>query len=114
MEKRYEFLRDLFDFEKPLDIISSQLKTLDWDFEGEPLVLTRKELVSSLRSFLAGKKSAEELEHWANLIEMREDIDFDEEFETLINDTVYKLANPKLEGELTKERCQNYLTDLEK
>lgn len=45
---------------------------------------------------------------------MREDIDLDEEFEKLINDIVYKLANPKLEDELTKRGCQNYLTDLEK
>lgn len=83
------------------------------EFWGGASALNKKELVSSLCSFLAGK-NAEELEHWANLIEMREDIDLDEEFEKLINDIVYKLANPKLEGELTKRGCQNYLTDLEK
>lgn len=112
MEDRYIYLQELFEFEKPLNTISAQLKSLDWDFDGEPLVLEMKYLVSAINLCLSGSKSAKELEDWANLIEMREDIIFDEKYETLICDTVYRLANPKLEGELTLERCKQYLSEL--
>lgn len=95
-----------------MDTISAQLKSLDWDFDGEPLVLEKKHVTSALYLYISGAKSANQLEHWANLIEMREDIDFDDAYEELINDTIYKLANPELEGELTLERCQQYLNEL--
>jgi hypothetical protein len=112
MENRYKFLQELFEFEKPLDTISAQLKSLDWDFDGEPLVLEKKHVASALNLYISGAKSANQLERWANLIEMREDIDFGEADEKLINDTIYKLANPELEGELTLERCKQYLNKL--
>jgi len=114
MNERYRYLQDLFDFKKSLDIVSSQLKGLEWDFEGEPLVLKKRQLIFAINSFLKGSKSAVELEYWANLIEMREDIEFDREHEMLINDTIHKLANPELEGQLTNERCKQYLIILEK
>lgn len=112
MDERYEVLKDLFDFNKDLSVISSQLKSLDWDFDGEPLILKKAYIVSVINSFILGVKTAKELEDWANLVEMREDIDFEEEYETLINDSIHKLANPLLEGNITVDWCNGLLAKL--
>lgn len=109
MDNRYEVLQELIDFEQPLDVISSKLKGFNFDFDGEPLVLSKEKVIAAINSFITGKKNADELERWANLIEMREDIDFEGICEDSINDVIYKLANPILEEPITTVSCKKYL-----
>ncbi|WP_407267353.1 hypothetical protein [Tenacibaculum maritimum] len=47
---------------------------------------------------------------WANLIECREDIDF--ELDTF-QEYIFEIANPEINGELTKERIKEIILDLE-
>lgn len=110
---RFDALRELITFSKPVAVLSSSLSKFDWDFEGEPLVVTASQIQAVLKRFLAGEYTAIDMENWANLIESREDLDFEEQSREAIENVIYCLANPALQGEITHDSCKELLTTLD-
>ncbi len=97
---RFLILKDLVAFSKPIDELSSMLSQLDWDYEGQPFIVDASEIKSALKRFLAGGCTAQELEDWANLIECREDLEFEEQKFEAIENVIDCLANPVLQEEI--------------
>ena len=56
---------------------------------------------------MAGNIDAAELELWANLIECRDDIDYDS-----ASDIIHRLANLALEGEISRTHVAQLLVEL--
>lgn len=110
---RFDVLRELLAFSKPVAVLSNSLAKFDWDYEGEPRVVIASQIQVVLKRFLAGEYSAEELENWANLIECREDLEFEEVKHGAIENVIYCLANPALQGEITPESCKELLATLD-
>lgn len=110
MIARLKIVKQLLEFPEDLDDICFQLSKFSYDYDGECVVLTKQHFVSALESFVNGDKSEEEIERWANLIECREDIYFQESDEELIDATLHKLANPELQGPLTNSYCKQFLS----
>lgn len=79
----------------------------EWKFE---VVLTKEHLRHAIDSCLGGALSPEELRQWAELVEMCEQI-VTESSERL-NDILFSLANPELDGALTEERLRLLLFEL--
>lgn len=109
---RQRVLDELLSISKPLELISQSLKHFSWDFEGKPALIRKSHLVAALSRFLDGSIIDKEIESWANLIECREDLESDKLNEELIDEIIYELANPELEGSLNQERCIKYLEKL--
>src|ERR1051326_4350136 len=66
-----------------------------FDFDSEPLVTLRtRHITDKIKRFLNKKIDATYLEEWANLIEMREDISYDENKEREIKQAIHDLSNP--------------------
>lgn len=112
MSNRYDVLKALIELNQPLEDVACKLKEHSYDFDGEPIILCKNHLINALNFVISESKNTEEIVRWANLIEMREDIDFDEEYEDLIGEVMHKLANPDLEGEVTVLTCKQYLAEL--
>lgn len=83
----------------PVDQLAAKLDALEWDAEREVVVLTAEHVQDALERFLSGVSSAHEAEEWANLIEGREDVGYASE---TVKNAIHVLANPLLNGELTK------------
>ncbi len=109
---RFEVLNDLVCFNKPVNVLLKNLSQFDWDYDNEPLVLQTFQVRQVLEGFLSNKYSAKELEGWANLIECREDIDFQESKREEIEEIIDILANPILQGEITHQSCEELLKQL--
>jgi len=90
-----------------LSIVIEQLKNIPWDSEGEQVILKNEHIIHILQLFITDKFSAEDVECWANLIEGREDIDYEQ-----FNEIIYELANPILTFKLTKARANSILKSL--
>lgn len=103
---RLQVLSDLVSFNKSIDILSKEVTQLNWDYDGEPFVVQVSQVRAVLEGFLSNKYSVQELEDWANLVESREDLDFEER---KLEEVIYTLANPVLEGELTYQSCKELL-----
>jgi hypothetical protein len=102
---RLSVIRDLLEISRPLAEISAQLSTLDWDYEGDGEKLTRYHLASALQRYLDNSLSASDIEAWANLIEFREDVSFEEDHYQQIEKVLHELANPLLTQPLDLDRA---------
>jgi hypothetical protein len=111
MLNRTEILSELVTFSKPLGFLSHGLSQLEWDYEEMPVVMMSTHLLKVLDRFVRGELNAQEIESWANLVEGREDLEFSEE---ILGEFVYELANPELEGELTRLRATEIIQELQK
>jgi hypothetical protein len=96
--ERRTVVADLIRFNQPLAELEARLARFPWDCDEPLVVLTTGHLRSVTDRFLAGELTAEQVEEWANLVELREDIDLDPAHWTAIQDAVFRLANPYLAG----------------
>ena len=110
---RFDVLRDLVAFNKPVGVLADSLSKIDWDYEGQPLIIMASQIQEVLKRFLAGEYSAQELEEWANLIECREDMEFEDKKYDEIANVIYRLANPVLEGEINSDSCKAFIATLD-
>ena len=109
---RLVVVRELLELSKPLEEIMAQLAVMDWDYEGDGVVLTRKHLVTVLQRYLRDELSDSDIESWANQIEGREDIQFEAGCEQGIEDVLYELANPALTQPLDRASAEVLLEKL--
>lgn len=111
--QRFDVLRNLIILSRPLEDLTADLSQLSWDYEGDPLVVNASQIKEILLRYLNGDISARELEQWANLIECREDLEFEERHHDAIENTIYCLANPSLQGAISSDACQVLLKTLD-
>jgi hypothetical protein len=106
MNRRQKLLQALLTFSEQLNLIAQELGELEWDYAGEPVLVEPLHIVSILNRFLSNQLNAEQVDEWANMIECREDLDYESPNQKPLEQVIYELANPELEGSLTIERCQ--------
>ena len=92
-------LTDLITFGKPIDVLVAIVGDVGWS-ETPVVVLTTDHILSVLRRFQEGELTAADVEAWADLIECREDIDYQPERDDEIVEAIFVLANPVLNGSL--------------
>ncbi|MCM2356854.1 MAG: hypothetical protein NDI77_01785 [Geobacteraceae bacterium] len=103
MRERKDILNDLVRNKQDISSLVQELSKFPWDCEEPLLILTSHDICKMLDSYISGEISAKVLEDWANAIECREDLGFEEEsFQEVVN----RLANPILYGE-------NYIAKIE-
>ena len=110
---RQNTLKNLVEFSKPIVELSNDLSKLTWDYEGELFTIFAYQILEVLNRYISGNLSSEEIENWANLIESREDIEFEKTKSTLLENIIYQLANPILEGEITLNQCKEMISKIE-
>ena len=102
-------LLDLVHFKNNIDTLKNMLSQIGFDSEIELVSMSRDNIVEILQRSLDKKISFLELEEWANLIECREDIGFEDE---KTQEMIFKLANPYLYGKLDEKQVLSYLNEL--
>ena len=103
-------LLDLVHFKNNIDTLKNMLSQIGFDSEIELVSMSRDNIVEILQRSLDKKISFLELEEWANLIECREDIGFEDE---KTQEMIFKLANPYLYGKLDEKQVLSYLNELD-
>lgn len=97
---RRSILSAIIRLEPRLRDLEASLADLTWD--AEPVVtLTRSDIAVILDRYSRGDVDAVTVGEWANIVECREDIQFEPGHEEVILQAIYELANPELRGELS-------------
>ncbi len=109
MRNRKDILIDLIRFSGNLQELQTELSQFSWDVEGFSLIVSKLEFTNILKKCIEDKISFEELENWANIIECRDDLDFED---VEIQEIIFELASPEINGEISKERLRKILNDL--
>lgn len=105
MNRRAEILQELVAYRPPTEQLHAELRTYGWDWlDDEPLlIITREHLLSIIDRYLAGEITSAQLQQWAENLECREDVDFEETNKDIIDSVFFRLALPEINGVLTPE-----------
>ena len=96
---RRTILDSLIQFNAPVAELEAALATLTWD-NDPAITLTRRHVIAVLEQFANASIDAATVEEWANLVESRDDIQFEAGHEGTIAAAIHDLANPVLQGQL--------------
>lgn len=93
-ERRY-VLELLINFQRPLADLTKSVHELPWDCD-EPLVrMSASHAIHAIQLVFSKEISPGELSQWADLIEMREDIEIEGEPAAPLREFVYETATPE-------------------
>ncbi|OSQ48876.1 hypothetical protein [Thalassospira alkalitolerans] len=110
--ERRQTLQSLIWLHEPLEQISERLTDFERDFDGETIVVEATAVQTILLRYLRTDISAQELESWANLIECREDLEFEAAFSEQIEMIIHQLATPEINNSINSDLCLNFLDAL--
>lgn len=84
-----------------------------WDYDGKvKAVLSRADVATILQRYLKSEIGNKQIENWADFIEGRDDIAFEHGAETILNESIHVMANPKLHGNMTIKSAHELLSEL--
>ncbi|CAM3783860.1 hypothetical protein [Smaragdicoccus niigatensis] len=109
-DQRLEALLDLVELRGPLDEAIQHLNGFPWDAEHPIVLLTVEHLKSLIDRFLSGAVSPADSARWADAIEVRDDIGREGGSEALLNEFLFEVSAPEINGPLTSERAREWLS----
>jgi len=109
MRNRKDILTDLICFNGNLTELQSELSQYSWDVEEPTLIISKADFSTVIKKCVDEKIIFDELENWANAIECRDDLDFEVEE---MQEIIFELASPEINGEITKQRLQEIINEL--
>ena len=109
MMAKIDILLNLINFAKDMSAIKSDLAKIGFDSESELVTITKNTIANILNRVVDKEISYELLEEWANLIECREDIGYEDE---ILQEIIFELANPCLYGEIDERKICMILDEI--
>lgn len=107
---RLEAVRDLIELRDTLSNCRNRLLQFPWNFEGQATVITRLDVETVLTSFLQGKISSKDLEEWADLLELREDVAYEADHREWLNFALFNLSDQHLNGAISATSVSELLS----
>jgi hypothetical protein len=101
MVGKVKVLSDIINFNGDVLALNEELSTYNWDSPFPLISLSFGNVQHAIGLFLQGSIDASLLENWANILECREDIEYETE---TVQQMIVELANPVLYGALTAIR----------
>ena len=109
MMAKIDILLNLINFTKDISAIKRDLAKIGFDSESELVTITKNTIANILNRVIDKEISYDLLEEWANLIECREDIGYEDE---ILQEIIFELANPCLYGEIDEEKICMILDEI--
>ena len=109
MTDRKQLLLDLIFLRGKTQDIKKELSKYSWDSVSPILKIDTQSMIFVLTKYIKGDMSTDELEEWANLVECRDDI----EIPSVIQEFIFELANPEINGDITKKKVNDFIDILE-
>ena len=106
---KIDILLNLINFSKNISAIKSDLAKIGFNSESELVTITQNTIANILNRVVDKEISYDLLEEWANLIECREDIGYEDE---ILQEIIFELANPCLYGEIDERKICMILDEI--
>jgi hypothetical protein len=102
VEGRAALLAKVVRYELPLDETLLMLSAFGWDSDRELYQLSSQDVIALLDRYLEGTLTAAQVQHWAELLELRDDLGYDARQTDLLKQIISRLANPEVNGAITR------------
>ncbi len=106
MRTRIEILKDLIRLKSDSRALEKELAQYPWDMDEPLLILHKQDVIAVVQRCINIDISIKDLNDWADIIELRDDIDFENEE---VKRLIFELANPEINGALTFERLKSII-----
>ena len=106
---RRETVEALVEWRGDLSALTARLSEFPFDSETPLVTLQISNIVEALERFLAGGVSANDVEHWADAVEGRDDIGYAAGHEDEISQVLFVLSTPDANGSLTQDSAKKLL-----
>lgn len=106
MRDRKVVLEDIIQLRGDLQELKKELSQFPWDSEVFIAEIYRKDVIRVFEGYLNDVISNQQIEDWADLIECRDDIAFEDDD---LKELIFELASPEINGYLTKMRVSELL-----
>lgn len=113
MRSRAELLVSLLGYMQSLEKTLTELQQFEWDVAIPLIVLKPNHVTQLLERYLRNELTEADVEAWANAIEGREDIDYEDGYDDMLHEVIYVLANPLLTEPLDKVLAKNMIANLQ-
>jgi len=111
MRSRKDILKDLVLLNGSIEVLQRELSQYSWDIEKPLLKINAKTFSKILKRSINNEIDFGTLTKWANALECRDDLDFESDN---LQEFLFELANPEINGEITKDRLSEFLDVLSK
>ena len=111
MRDRKVILKDILLVNGDLLSLDSEISLYPWDCQKPLLKVQKEDLIVVFSRCIRGDIKYDKLVHWANLIECRDDIEFQQGY---LQEIIFEIANPEINGKMTKKRLNEIKNLLEK
>ena len=110
---RLDLVTSLVEARFPLESTCRELAGYPWDAD-EPLVtLTPRHVANTLRRYIGGELAAADVGAWADALELRDDVGFEDAHAAALGHAIFVLANPAVNGALTPEVARELLSSID-
>ena len=109
---RIEILNDLIQHRASVTDATEQLAEFPWDSDDELVILTRPDVLATLAKLLRDNLSADDVERWADVLEVRDDVGLESAHEHVLRQFLYEASTPETEGPLTAEWAEAWVLRL--
>jgi hypothetical protein len=110
--QRTEALRDLINLRVPVEQAEAALADFGWDSDDDLDTLTRADAIEILRRYQAGELTATDCQRWAEALEGRDDLGFEDGWEDTLKELLFEIATPDLAEPLTPEFAHRWASRL--
>src|ERR1039457_1877068 len=98
-------LENLLRFEGSVSELERPWQRLPYDYDGLPVVLTMAHIKHALQRRIDEDITAKDLEIWADLVEGRPGIEYEDEEQC--SDLLFRLSTPEINQPLSVESCRH-------
>lgn len=110
MRNRTEILKDLILLQGNIESLENELSKFSWDSDLPLYTIGNEEFIFVLKRSINDEIGFDTLINWANALECRDDLEFNNE---AIQELIFELANPEINGDITKERLREIVNELQ-
>ncbi len=106
MRDRTSLVLELIKNPKTVSAVLQELAEHGWYCEEHLAVVTKRGVLDVLKQFSGADYTVAEITSWANAVGGRTDIGFEFGAEGVVEESLYWLAHPELNGVVNKELCE--------
>lgn len=106
MRDRTSLVLELISNPKTVGAISDDLAGYGWYCEKHLAMVTKLDVLAVLKQFEIGALSAAEVKAWASAVGGRADVGFEFGSDGVVEESIYWLAKPEIQGSIDADLCQ--------
>jgi hypothetical protein len=112
MKDRLNLIEEIIHWPDTIQVYKEKMNEYSWDYEWETVILKWSDISSLLSKYLDNKLDYEYLVIWADLIELRDEIEYENKYENIISEIITILSTPEVNWELTIREIEVYIHNL--